>query len=239
MGTLKDILNGFENQIKGITKEEELQKIFKDSLAPAFLYGGYIEVHKEFRVYIRTVEFYFHCEKENGIHDPIVYHRNDRCIVGEVPYFPMMSLHAHDSGFDITFESEAGKYRASALIRAYEVIRIQDGKPLVWYTKENKFVEAERNKEGKYVVWDSKDQKKVEIHRIYNTQSTYLKKLLNGFPLGIENGIKWVDWPKVQTKDISEDTRQNVFQSESEFVYKKIAGRICDRKWSFTRKEEI
>ena len=39
------------------------------------------------------------------------------------PYFPIMSLHAHMSGFDITFESEEGKYRASALIRKYSVYK--------------------------------------------------------------------------------------------------------------------
>ena len=38
----------------------------------------------------------------------------------------MMSLHAHMSGFDITFESEKGKYRASALIRKYSVYKNDD-----------------------------------------------------------------------------------------------------------------
>lgn len=63
--------------------------------------------------YIRTVEFYFHSEKPNGIHDPIVYHRNIRDLEGnlmeKVPYFPIMSLHAHSSGYDITFESKVGE----------------------------------------------------------------------------------------------------------------------------------
>lgn len=221
MKTLKETLEEFEKQAKGITKEEELQNVFKESLAPAFLYGGYIQVRDDYRVYIRTVEFYFHCEKENGIHDPIVYHRNNRYIVGEVPYFPIMSLHAHDSGFDITFESKFYEYRASALIRAYEV-KDKDGQYLKWM----------KNESGEYQFIQSAKYE-------YNTQSTYLKKLLNGFTFGIEKGIRWIDWPKVQKKDISEDTRQNVFKSESEFVYKKIVGRNCERKWSFTRKEEI
>ena len=36
-----------------------------------------------------------------------------------------MALHAHNSGIDITFENEKMKYRASALIREYEVFDIK------------------------------------------------------------------------------------------------------------------
>ena len=195
MKTLKEELEEFEKQIieqkiNENADETKLQELFEKQLAPAFIYGGYIQVRNEFRVYIRTVEFYFHCEKKIGIHDPIMYHRDGNGLK-DVPFFPLMTLHSHDSGFDITFESEAGKYRASALIRAYEVIRIQDGKSLIWNTRENKFVEAERDKEG----CDTKDQKKVEINR-YNTQSTYLKKILNGFYIEKyceNNRIVWVD----------------------------------------------
>ena len=113
-------LKEFEKSINKIHSEEELQRIFYNELAPTFLYGGNIKVREDFRVYIKTVEFYFHSEKPDGIHDPIVYHRNGRNFE-EAPYFPLMTLHAHTSGFDISFESERGKYRASALIRSYEV----------------------------------------------------------------------------------------------------------------------
>ena len=48
------------------------------------------------------------------------------------PYFPIMSLHAHMSGFDITFESKEGKYRASALIRKYSVYKNNEARtPIV------------------------------------------------------------------------------------------------------------
>lgn len=36
-------------------------------LAPSFLYGGYIQVRVDYEVYIRTVEFYFHSEKADGV----------------------------------------------------------------------------------------------------------------------------------------------------------------------------
>jgi hypothetical protein len=38
-----------------------------------------------------------------------------------VDYFTPGTLNAHPSGIDITFESEAGQYRASALVRAFMV----------------------------------------------------------------------------------------------------------------------
>ncbi|MBR3520721.1 MAG: hypothetical protein IKN77_11490 [Paludibacteraceae bacterium] len=214
MNKLFDELKKF-NDIVGVIDESTLQEKFRE-LAKTFLYGGYIQVNKDYKVYIRTVEFYFHSEKESGIHDPIVYHRNGRNMKN-VPYFPLMSLHAHKSGFDITFEKE-GEYRASALIRSYEV----------------------KNKKGSlYLKWDSKEGMFVESSEYkYNKQSTCLYELLNGFSLGNGNNIKWIDSPTARTKEITEKTRQNVFQSESDWEYIKT-DKKCERKWSFTREETI
>lgn len=190
----------------------ELDEKFS-KIASAFLYGGYIDVNNVYKVYIKTVEFYFHSETENGVHDPIVYHRDKNG--QKTPYFPMMTLHAHNSGYDITFESETGEYRASALIRSYEVKK--GDKYLEWNKKKKIFEEK-----GKYC---------------FNTQSTYLYFLLNGFPLGKANGIKWEDVPYMQITCKGEP-RKNVFVSESETEYLKTKER-CNRKWSFTRKDEI
>ena len=211
MEKLIDVLKKFEEDFNdSMNNEKELQKEFKEKLAPAFLYGGYIQVREEYKVYIRTVEFYFHSETTNGIHDPIVYHRNGR-YMEKVPYFPIMTLHAHNSGFDITFESQTKEYRASALIRAYEVI----------------------DENNEYVKWDKTNKD------VFNTQSTYLYYLLNGFSLGNDNSIKWIDEPREQKTPLTENIRQNVFQSEDELVYKKIDGLKSDRKWSFTRNEDV
>ena len=135
-----------------------------------------------------------------------------------------MTLHAHDSGFDITFESEVGQYRASALIRAYEVI----------------------NKEGKYLKWvvnktDSKKSKfKIFDDYQYNTQSTYLYILLNGFTLGNTNSIEWIDLQRIQELGISAKARQGVYKSADEYEYKPIIPKVkCDRKWSFTREDKV
>lgn len=206
------------SQFKGAANESDLQKMFKE-LAPAFLYGGYIQVRKEYQVFIRTVEFYFHSENEDGIHDPIVYHRNGRDIE-DIPYFPLMTLNVHASGFDITFENEACEYRASALIRSYEV-----------KNKEGAFLKWKKNKEGKYMFVLSPDY-------AFNTQSTYLYSLLNGFSLRKDNDIYWVDAPRKQSIAIIEKTRQNVFKSESEFEYIK-SNTPCERKWSFNREEIV
>lgn len=212
--TLLEKLNEFEENIKEKTTVEELQVIFKN-LAPAFLYGGYIQVRDEYKVYIRTVEFYFHSEK-NGLHDPIVYHRNGK-EMDNIPYFPTMTLHAHASGFDITFESEKKEYRASVLIRSYEV----------------------KDNDNNYITWDK--DKKMFVKRKeygYNKQSTYLYTLLNGFPLGSDNGIKWVDSPREQ-KSVEGKPRQNVFHyDENNGEYKKTQKR-CERPWSFTREDYV
>jgi hypothetical protein len=207
------------SQFKGSSEEKELEKCFSD-LAPAFLYGGYINVNNLYRVYIKTVEFYFHSEMSNGIHDPIVYHRNGNGL-GNMPYFPLMTLHAHNSGYDITFESEAGKYRASALIREYEV-KCKDGKYLKWNASKRIF-------ESKYYC--------------FNAQSTYLYVLLNGFPLGETNNITWVDeevWRPINL-GITNKPRKNVFKYEfvdDKFIKMQPEQR-CERMWSFTRKDEI
>jgi hypothetical protein len=107
---LKQKLADFEQAyIKGEINESTISSRFKD-IARSIIYGGYIDVYGEFKIYAKTIEFYFH-EEEGSIKDPIVYHRNGKygALLPFPPYFPMMSLHAHMSGFDITFESEEGK----------------------------------------------------------------------------------------------------------------------------------
>ncbi len=190
----------------------ELTGKFKE-LAPYFLSGGYIKVRDEYRIYLTTVEFYFHSEKDDGIKDPIVYHRNGRMVLDndmrapKLPYFPFMSLHAHDSGYDITFENDREQYRASALIRAYQV----------W-----------DEKAGQWIKWD----KVIQKFRFYdverdddpvNSQVLYLKTFLNGFGVGAGE-VVW------------EDNEENILGT-SELVQKKRKGiKNDDKYWSFSRK---
>ena len=66
-------------ELKGDNLKTKLNEAFLN-LAKSFLYGGYISVKdcentERYRIYLRTVEFYCHLEKENApeyLKDPIV-----------------------------------------------------------------------------------------------------------------------------------------------------------------------
>ncbi len=135
--TLRESLEAFQSilkKYKGSSKEELLEvlsnKLFPD-LAKWFLYGGYLKI-EDVRIYLTTVEFYFHCEEDSDykIEDPIVYHQDRKAPEPEkgFPYFPLMALHTHVSGYDITFENEAMQYRASVLIREFAIYDEKLGK---------------------------------------------------------------------------------------------------------------
>ncbi len=170
------------SKFKRHSSEEELTKAFT-KLAPHFIYGGYIKVNDMYKVYIRTVEFYYHDESDNpdAIKDPIMYHRNgrykDRMIV---PYFPLMTLNAHESGYDITFENESQCYRASALIREYSI----------YNCKLKKFLPLK--------------------NKMRDERVTYLYEFLNGFSLNGMPNIVWIDDEHEQQKELLQDSRIRV-----------------------------
>lgn len=152
-------------------------------LAKHFLCGGYISVkdqnNKEvYRIFLQTIEYYIHTEMDCkiSIQDEIMYHRNNSSI--KYPFLPIMSLNAHDSGYDITFENEFEKYRASALIREYVILDMLKGCFTVWDPTRQNFVQYESSGKTNPI----------------NSQSTYLKKLLTGFSLDT-NGYHptWID----------------------------------------------
>lgn len=200
--------------------EDELIAAFTQ-LARYFLSGGYIKVREDYRVYPTTIEFYFHSEKGNGIKDYIVYHRNNRFVTGDIPYFPLMTLHAHDSGYDITFENEKEEYRASALIRAYQVWDVKKACWLKWGTEEQKF---------RPLTSDDKTP--------VNSQVLYLKFLLNGFALDGQSSVNWVDSTELlNISEIINKPRKGVdIYNENEERQK---GTPDERPWSFSRKNFI
>lgn len=174
--TLYEHLSKFERY----SSEEELTNAFLE-LAPHFIYGGYIKVSDIYRIYIRTVEFYYHdeSEKSDAIKDPIMYHRNgnyEGTII--LPYFPLMSLNAHESGYDITFENEEQCYRASALIREYSIY-------------DCRFKNFILLKNGK----------------IRDDRVTYLYEYLNGFSLNGKSNILWIDDEYEQKKPLLQGSR--------------------------------
>ncbi len=225
-------------EFQGADNLSSLNAQFLD-IAKWFLYGGYISVFnikgEQYRIYIHAVEFYFHCEKgciyqKNGkrevIEDPIMYHQNDKFPTkeDEFPYFPLMALHAHDSGYDITFESEEMKYRASALIREYVVYDINKDKRLP----------GNSGKGGEE----------------YDNRSTYIKRYLNGFSM--EDGVCWVKWKDdkedffdtITENDITSCKRRGVKKyvlkkdEKGEDKWVKTNEDDEDKKWKFVRTKE-
>ena len=113
MKKLSALLQEFDG--RGLS-ENQLTEEFEE-IAKAAIFGGHFCVNDDYNIYIHEVEFYFHSENisESTIHDWAMYHRGN-----DVEYFPIGSLHPHNSGFDVTFEREAS-YRASFLIRKYQI----------------------------------------------------------------------------------------------------------------------
>lgn len=206
---LRKCLNDF-NGASGETLKERKDSLIEPFriLARKMIYGGYFRVRNEYAIFISKVEFYYHEEKEvqgDRITDEIVYHRDGRFIKREVPYFPIMTLHSHWSGFDITFEKEAGHYRASALIRQYVVLDL------------NKKLFVELKTSGK----DLSGLKRIEEYPpvgeiifsnlpVIDKRSTYLQFFLNGFSMdGPYSRIKWCDLENVEYPDVNKEQRQN------------------------------
>lgn len=216
-----------KEQIKKFYASGEMLETRMKALAKFFLYGGYINVRDQYHIYIKIVEFYYH--EENGeIKDPIMYHRNKYLVEGDIPYFTLLSFNSHDTGVDITFENKEIKIRASILIRAYEIFKLDKntGKRLVWNAQAQQFQEY-------------KDGDKIK----YNTQCLYLKRILNGFASEGTPDITWVDdlsnLRGITDKDIKQMTRQGVYKSESDERYKAIKGKKDNREWGFRREKEI
>ena len=210
---LYSILSEFDGA-KGKTKEMrgESLDIFFQQLARKFIYGGYIRVRNEYAIFISKVEFYYHEEgtSENSVRDFIVYHRDGRFLNRAVPYFPIMTLHAHWSGFDITFE-KSGCYRASALIRKYVVV---DLKEKTFVKMETTGLDKENNP---FLVGDIK----LIDDPFVDDRSTYLQYYLNGFPLaGQDSDIRWQDIDNLEYPELKKEGRKNAGNHEWGFVYK-------------------
>ncbi len=166
-----------------------------------------------YRVYIRTIEFYYHDEsdKPDAIKDPIMYHRNHtkKEIEGpyEEPYLPLMSIYMHSSGYDITFENEEQEYRASALIREYSIYDVEQ-KEFLRLTSKGMFCDE---------------------------RVLYLKYYLNGFSLNGKPGIVWVDDEHFPQSNLLQNARKGVYIIKDG----KKTTEKDKRQWSFKLNEDI
>ncbi len=109
-------------------------------LVKYFLYSGYLLINSKTKVYLRDIEFYYH-EEIGSVKDPIMYHRNTKRNK-DVKYFPLGLLNAHESGIDITFENEKKQYRASILIRGFNIIEEEATLPVEYNRHSTHIYEA-------------------------------------------------------------------------------------------------
>jgi hypothetical protein len=203
--SLFDCLSTFDGayENKTVSKEDSLLAPFS-TLAQKMIFGGFLRVRDEYAIFIHTVEFYYHEEeplKEKVLEDEIVYHRDRRYENREVPYFPVMSLHSHWSGFDITFENEIKHYRASALIRKYVVFDL----------KKHLFIQLDTS--------FNKDHSKSPyfIGKVINSEmpfiddrSSFLQYYLNGFSInGKASDILWQENDAAEFLNVESVARRN------------------------------
>ena len=221
--SLQECLEAFQGAERGNTaldREMCVEADFK-ILAKKFIYGGYLKVGDDYKVFIKNVEFYYH-EEEESVMDNYVYHRNGKfksSIVNghdrTVPYFPIMTLHSHWSGIDITFENPNKKYRASVLIREYAIYDVREKKYVYWDTK---------NKEFNYVLSDKP---------IKDNRSSYLIYYLNGFSIQKDqkSRVEWIDTMPKSYGNVFQKTRKGITWRDPDTKTQKD-----ERKWAFSEK---
>jgi hypothetical protein len=185
-------------------------------LAKKMLFGGKFVVSENgqdlFSIEIRSVEFYYHEEKDvtdyERICDWIVYHKNTMNKTKKA--YSIGCLNSHVSGIDITFEDNTipddPRYRASALIRSYYVI------------KNGKKSEAEEHPT-----------------KIYD--EILMQAPLIGYSIRWEDNKNKTDF----TNDkLYTGRRVNVFQYDPPYESKNKKKEILDdREWAFSKEEVI
>ncbi len=235
--SLLECLQEFKGAANGKTvqeREDSLKEPFT-ILANKILHGGYFLIsscdNKKFRIYIHSVEFYYHEElgdnksmaETSRICDWIMYHRNP--LTGKKKEtFKTGTLHPHDSGIDITFEDqnenpELIRYRASALIRSFQV------------TKGN-------NRD--FVEFDSFPPHIVNHNKTVEYYPTHLKYyLLSQFPFN-KVSIEWIG-DNEMVSDLYKGKRINVFEStwdtkeNGQIFNLKKTGIRDKREWAFSK----
>lgn len=224
--TLKECLTAFKGAGNGNldAKNCNLATEFR-ALAQKMLYGGYLKVGDDYEIYITKVEFYYHEEDKSDtqITDPIVYHRNGRFPGRDVPPFPIMTLHSHWSGFDITFEDPQGHYRASALIREYVVYdnKRKEGPCFVKWNSSADSGTQETDAKGQRIMGEYEPSSTPFV----DNRSSFLQYYLNGFQMdGTPNRIRWIDFTNTDYKEPMKGIRKNTGDK---------------KEWAFRRTDDL
>ena len=226
--TLHDALAGFTGVTNIKLDSEKLEVLSKQfsEVATKIFNSGCFEVNGCRRIYPTVIEFYYHEEVEGGLPDPIMYHTNLNN-KEQVDYYPLGSFNFHVSGLDVTFEKK-GEYRASFLIREYDVYSLKDG---VWlkdksearstYIYEDMLMRLSVF-DGISINWVT-EQSAIE----YSVTTTERKNVAS---YHIENN-KYVK-DEISNEDYKNlpDSKKTLYFSYSGKKYKK-----CTRQWSYHR----
>lgn len=180
------LLQALEN-FQGANGNEENLKDQFNAIAKAAFYSGHFIINGKEDIYITDIEFYYH-EENGNIKDTCKYHIGEE---SEIPYFPLGSLYPHQSGVDVTFENKDKKYRASFLIRGYQV-------------KKDDEILFENNRK-------SKSDKRHHPRFLWDDLFGAANMIKGGFP-----PIEWVDEPikDFSKKDYTTGIRVNIKDSE-------------------------
>lgn len=192
-----------------------------EALAKKLMYGWHLRINGRYEIYIRSCEFYFHYEDKMGgdyVHDPVMFHRNkinldkdDRPTT--YPIFSVGHLFLHQHGLDITFEKSKKMgggilYRASALIKSFNVIDLSEQQSV-----------AEKNKEWtSSFIYDY-----LQFMDTNNAQDMHLE---------------WEPNAEIAEKPVSKSARKNIYMYNPDangMITGQKSGALDKREWRFLR----
>ena len=236
MEKLKNILKSFDvkrsvvlaNKKDGcFLNDKESENLIAECFQPIAKYvlnKGYFCIGDEYCIGLRAVELYYNEEGDGLFKDPIMYHTDARTPEYlskggfKYDYFKFGSLNLHTSGVDVTFEKE-NEYRASFLIREFEVFKWENGKKVTLVADEK----------CSTFIFDYMFPKGISTETL--------------------GQISWKEYKPGQeagTDDPEPSSRQGVCKYEKEGNiykyddekkrYKKLEKTKCHRQWRFRRK---
>lgn len=201
---LYDLIGKFASEASH--SEDDLNIEFSD-IARELIFGGLFKVtykdadgEKRLRC-IRIVDaegYYFDDRNADGVRDWIMYHRDvwKRGSIDPVSpaYLPVGTFYLHNSGVDLTFESKKHGYRASMLLRSYQMKGV-----------DNEFAVLEFND----LVWSEA----VQSHPTY----LYDDMLSVISPFDDETSIEWLQYDDKPENAPGTAYRQNVARFATPF----------------------
>jgi hypothetical protein len=221
-------------------KYDELARQFRE-VANGIFFGGCFQISGIRRLYPIEIEFYYHEENPDGLKDPVMYHTSDRTKNENLSYYPLGSLHFHVSGMDVTFENEEKKYRASFLIREYQVADLVDG---IWIPRK------ETNKNRPTYIYEDMLMG-IPVFDGITIQWVTEPKAMEECNLTIKSRVNVSDYQKDENGKYRKDSNMNYVKDEISkeafekhsptdrqkyFIYSKKIFKKCTRPWNFRKK---